>query len=222
MKLSQFVEDFYVLDNGMVRAFLIKSETEALLIDALFKKDEVLAESRKITDLPLRLLLTHGDRDHSEGACYFQEVYLHPNDFDMLDEKIIKHPLKEGDQLKIASYDFKVIELFGHTKGSIALFDETKGLLISGDSIQKTGPIYMFGAHRSLDDYIKSLAKLLKIKDKVKIILPSHHTYPLDNSYIEKNFCDALELKEGKIKGVKTTTMPCLTYTGSKGTMFYY
>ena len=37
---------------------------------------------------------------------------------------------------------------------------ERAGLLISGDSIQKEGPIYMFGSYRNLDRYIESLRRL--------------------------------------------------------------
>lgn len=222
MEIKELYEDLFVIDNGMVRAFLIKGNDEALLVDALFKKDQILDEVRKITDQPLKLVLTHGDKDHSEGAIYFKECFLNEKDFDLLDAHIRKHPLKEGDVLKAGTYEFTVLEIPGHTKGSIAFFDKEKGLLISGDSIQKEGPIFMFGEHRDLDAYIKSQEKLLKIKDEIKVILSSHHDYPIDNSYIEKNLLDAIALKEGKLTGEKTTSMPCLTYQGEKGTKFYF
>ena len=222
METKELYEDLFVIDSDMVRAFLIRGKDEALLIDALFEKDHILDEIKKITNKPLKLVLTHGDKDHSEGGIYFKECFLHEKDFELLDPRIRKYPLKEGDVLKVGTYEFTVLEIPGHTRGSIAFFDKEKGLLISGDSIQKEGPIFIFGEHRDLDAYIKSQEKLLKIKDKIKVILPSHHDYPIDNSYIEKNLLDAIALKEGKLKGEKTTAMPCLTYQGEKGTKFYY
>ena len=54
----------------------------------------------------------------------------------------------------------------GHTYGSVALIDWEKKLLLPGDTVQKEGPIYMFGLHRNLDLYIESLERLLKIRDR--------------------------------------------------------
>ena len=54
----------------------------------------------------------------------------------------------------------------------MALIDWEKKLLLPGDTVQKEGPIYMFGLHRNLDLYIESLERLLKIRDRIETILP--------------------------------------------------
>ena len=61
--------------------------------------------------------------------------------------------------IEIGDYCFEVIEIPGHTYGSIAFLDIQKKLLIVGDTVQ-LGPIYMFDEHRNLDLYIHSLEKL--------------------------------------------------------------
>ncbi len=222
MEVKEFLKDLYVIDNGHVRCFLIVGKENALLIDTLFKQDDVFSEVKKLTDNPVTVVLTHGDGDHFGGVAPFKECYLHHNDFDLVKEDVLKHAVKENDTFDVGDYHFQVIEIPGHTNGSIALFDKEKGLLISGDSLQKEGPIFMFGEHRDLDKYIESHKKLLAMKDEIKTVLPSHHEYPIDNSYIEKNLLDAIDLKDGKLEGVKTTDRPCLTYTGKNGTSFYF
>ena len=66
--------------------------------------------------------------------------------------------LKEKDLIEIGDYCFEVIEIPGHTYGSIAFLDIQKKLLIVGDTVQ-LGPIYMFGEHRNLDRKIKYISK---------------------------------------------------------------
>ena len=51
------MENFYILDDGRVRQFLITGEDEALLIDTGFEDSHVYEAVRKITDLPVRVVL---------------------------------------------------------------------------------------------------------------------------------------------------------------------
>ena len=86
--------------------------------------------------------------------------------------------------------------------------DREKKLLLPGDSVQKEGPIFMFGAHRNLDLYIESQKKLCGIADQAVTILPCHHDCPIGPEYMEKNLKDAIDLKAGKLKGKKHPFMP--------------
>lgn len=79
----------------------------------------------------------------------------------------------------------------------------------------------MFGEHRNLDLYIKSQKKLLGLQDKIETILPCHHEYPIDPSFIEKNLLDAEALRRGELEGEKHPFMPCYSYKG-RWTEFYY
>lgn len=60
---------------------LVVGTKRAAMIDAGFGIDrELLTEIRKITNLPVICLLTHGDPDHTGGAELFDQVYLNPAD----------------------------------------------------------------------------------------------------------------------------------------------
>lgn len=139
----------------------------------------------------------------------------------MVQAPVELHPLEEGMKLACGGYHLEVIFLPGHTRGSVALWDRERRILFPGDSVQREGPIYMFGAHRNLDQYIASQEKLLALAGLVDTVLPSHHDCPIDPSYIEKNLLDARDLRAGRLAGQPHPTMPCRIYQG-RWTQFYY
>ena len=145
------MENFYILDDGRVRQFLITGDDEALLIDTGFEDSHVYEAVRKITDLPVRVILTHGDVDHAGGLKDFWKCCLHKADWHLVKGDIELEPLSEGDVFVCGGYRFETIEIPGHTYGSVAFIDREKKLLLPGDSVQKAGPVFMFGSHRNLD-----------------------------------------------------------------------
>ncbi|MBS5115058.1 MAG: MBL fold metallo-hydrolase [Erysipelotrichaceae bacterium] len=206
-------QDIYIFDDGKVREFLIIGQKKAVLIDTGFKDTHVIDLVKSMTSLPVQLIITHGNRDHIGDLEDFEECFIHQKDETLITCDIQKHYLKDGDMININDYHFKVIEILGHTYGSIALFDESRGLLIGGNSVQ-VGPIYMFGEHRNLDLYITSMEKLMKIQDKIQVILPSHHLYPITREYIEYCLNDAIKLKNGQLQGSTVNEMPCNCFKG--------
>ena len=161
-----FMENFYILDDGRVRQFLITGEEEALLIDTGFADGQVHQAVRRLTSLPVRVVLTHGDVDHAGGLKDFGEGFLHRADWHLVKDRVSLKPLEEGDVFLCGGYCLEVVEIPGHTYGSVALLDRERKLLLPGDSVQKGGPIFMFGDHRSLDLYIESQKKLCALADQ--------------------------------------------------------
>ena len=211
IKTTLFMENFYILDDERVRQFLITGEDKALLIDTGFEDSHVYEAVRQITDLPVEVIMTHGDMDHTGGLSDFGACRLHRADWHLVKDKTIRlEPLSEGDVFQCGGYCLRTIEIPGHTLGSTAFFDEEKGLLLSGDSVQKPGPIYMFGDWRSL-----------ALKDRIKTILPCHHEYPIGPEYIGYNLKDAEALKNGELTGERHPYLPCSSFRG-QWTEFYY
>lgn len=221
MQVTTLENQLHILDDGRVRAFLIAGGENALLIDTGFADSQVYEAVKSITDVPVTVLLTHADPDHAGGLPPFGACCSMEADWPMIPQGVSLHALNEGDEFLCGDYQLEVISIPGHTKGSVAFFDREKGLLISGDSVQKDGPIFMFGPHRNLDRYIESQKKLLDLAPSIRTILPSHHPCPIGPEYIEGNLQDALDLKAGKLPSQPHPELPCRIYQG-KTTIFLY
>ncbi len=221
IEIREYSDHFYILEEERVREFLMVGEKEALLIDTGFADSHVAKAVRQVTSLPVRLLLTHGDKDHIGGLEDFGECYLHEGDWHLIPQGIVLHPLREKQVFRCAGYRLEVVEIPGHTYGSVAFVDWEKRLMLPGDSVQKKGPIYMFGKHRNLDLYIESQKKLCGLMDRIDTILPCHHEYPVTPDWIEKNLADAQDLRDGKFTGTPHPVMNCYSYPGT-WTEFYY
>lgn len=213
-------EDLYMLDDGRVRQFLILGSNAALLLDTGFTDSDVLTAVRTVTDAPLQVLLTHGDLDHAGGLGNFEEAWLHEKDWNLVHASTRLHPLREGDTFCCGDWKLQVIEIPGHTYGSVAFADFEKKVLFSGDSVQKGGPIYLFGSHRNLNLYIQSERKLEAMACRFETIYPCHHFCPVTPDYIGKNWQDAEALQAGILPNEPTPGMPCRTYHG-RWTDFY-
>ncbi len=215
-------ENMYILDDGRVRCFLFIGKENALLVDAGFPDTDVVSKVKAITDLPIRLVLTHADGDHTGGVKAIGECSLHAKDMYLIKQDVVMHEIAEGDHICVGDYVFKVIHIPGHTYGSIALLDEKQRMIVTGDGVQENGPIYMFGEKRNFSMYIDSLRKLNSMTDCFDVIYPSHHVCPLGKEAIGKCLDDAVALFEGRITEYeKHVSMPCNIYHG-KYTSFFY
>lgn len=221
MKIIEYAEHLYILEDERVRQFLFVGEQEALLIDTGFADSHVFETVRAITDVPVQVLLTHGDPDHSGGVLDFGSGYLHEGDWPLIQSEVTLFPLKEGDTFCCAGYQLETIELPGHTKGSVAFLDKKRKWLFVGDTVQKEGPIYLFGDHRDLPMYLNSLQRLQRMADQFELIFPSHGLCPIDPIHIKQNWIDACALENHACKNKEHPTLPCKIYFG-RWTQFYY
>lgn len=220
IQVQKFWDGLSILYDGMVRQFLFTGEGEALLVDTGFAHSQVLAAVRTVTDAPVKVILTHADPDHAGGLGDFGEAWLHEKDWPLVKGNVKLHPLQEGDVFTCGDYRLEAIEIPGHTYGSVAFVDRAKKLLLPGDSVQKEGPIYLFGAHRSVDLYVESERKLLDRAAEFETILPCHHACPIGPEWIGRNLEDAVALKAGQLPSAPEPGMPCRTYRG-RWTQFY-
>ncbi|MCQ2572803.1 MAG: MBL fold metallo-hydrolase [Treponema sp.] len=215
MTVTKEPEGFFILDDGRVRCFLFVGENDALLIDTAFPDSNIIDEVKKITSLPVKVALTHGDMDHTGGLKDFGKCYVHGEDFKMIPDSIEKHELKEGDILTAGNCSLKVIHIPGHTYGSIAFLEEEKSFILTGDGVQKNGMIFMFGENRNFPLYLESLKKLRDLvkSRNIKKIYPSHSECPLPPEAAKKVLEDAENIYAGKIPMLKKHEFfPCNIY----------
>lgn len=205
MEIIPINQDTWRIEDGFVRFFLLAGRDSALLIDSGASSPEAKALAESLTSLPVTLVNTHGDGDHTAGNGAFSLFYAHPADVvgcglaaKFPEAEIL--PLEEGMVFELGGRDVEVIALPGHTAGSVALLDRRDRALYAGDSVQ-TEHIYMFGAHRSPEAFAASLEKLDAMRDRFDVIYASHGESAVPPEHISRVLKVWGQVQRGELQG---------------------
>ncbi|MEZ3487720.1 MAG: MBL fold metallo-hydrolase [Lachnospiraceae bacterium] len=87
--------------------------------------------------------------------------------------------VKDGDLFELGDYCFEVLEIPSHTLGSVALWEESKGWMFTGDVVltwEAWGHLTcgLLAPSASLVNYYQSLDRLSQFKERIRCIFPSH------------------------------------------------
>lgn len=219
-QVTKIFEHFWIIEENGVRSFLFEGNEKAMLVDTGFGTLDIRKITEELTGLPVFLVNTHTDKDHTGCNRDFKPVSMHPAEMEhyknMLPEGCSMEdvrPLWEGDIIDLGHWKFEVILTPGHTPGSIMLLERQKRMLISGDTIQD-GDIFLFGAGRNMPAFQFSLEKMAAMADAFDTIWPSHGSYPLTPDIIPKIQQGAKELLAGKLAEQEPPwPMPCKKYS---------
>lgn len=197
-------ENTYRIEDNGVRSLLFIGTEKALVVDSGFGASGSIKEQvEALTNKPVVLVNTHADGDHIGCNAQFETAHMHPAEmpyyFTTAEPDASVCALWEGDVIDIGGRSFEVVLIPGHTPGSIALIDREGRILISGDSVSDT-PVFMFGEVRSLNAYIASMKKLMKMQDLFDEIYPSHGPFPVAPAQIEKAHEAAVKLAAGELE----------------------
>lgn len=152
---------YHIQDCMGVCMTLLVGKDQALLIDAGYGLEDVSAYVRTLTDLPVRLILTHGHHDHVLGARWFPSYELHPDDFDdfcqytgeatrarvlsqasdkglsceddLLAAQLLMPIPLQPETVDLGGMTAQIISCPGHTPGSIIIYVPEYKLLITDD-----------------------------------------------------------------------------------------
>ncbi len=196
-------ENTWRFEDGHVRFFLFCGTERAALIDSGMNTPDARSIAEGLTDMPLILINTHADPDHTSGNGAFEEFYMSPaeeGNYRAHNGKGTILPVKEEDIIDLGGRSLEIIDIPGHTPGSIAILDEAGRVLVSGDTVQN-GNIFMFGEFRNIDRYIESLRHLAEYDGRYDVIYPMHGTFPVTPGLIPKLIDGAEEIKAGKAQG---------------------
>lgn len=178
-------------------SYLIRGDYKNILIDSGVDGNfEVLQKSLlllgfKVRDIDI-VINTHEHFDHMGANRYFQEhsiiaahrfaatkivsqdsfVTLYQSS-DLNEPSLKVHLwLENRSRFDLGNYSLEVVHTPGHTSGSICIYEITKKILFSGDTLFAGGTLSYISESGSLGDYIDSIA-LLETR-KVQNIYPGH------------------------------------------------
>lgn len=200
-KVTQFNENTWIIEEGFVRFFLLTGNSQALLIDSGMQVCKAKETAESITKLPLKIINSHGDRDHIGSNVQFETICMHQDETGHYKEnggsgKI--ETVKDGDEINLGDRPLEIIHIPGHTPGSIAVLDKKAKLLFGGDTVQKNSEIFMFGPGRDLQLYVKSLEKLSGMVEKFDTVLACHGEIPLKSDVVEKLLAGSRKVLAGQ------------------------
>ena len=149
--IIQIRPNVYLIDDaGDSTCYLITGSEYALLVDSVNGYEDLKAITKTLTDLPVIVVNTHGHGDHIYGNVYFEEAWLHPADFalydqffgyakDIMEQNNLKpcpvKALEIGQIFDLGSVQLEVVDLKGHTAGSVGLLDKAGRIIYTGDGL---------------------------------------------------------------------------------------
>ena len=183
-----------------VNIYLVEGKDSALLIDTGYGYGDLKAYVKTLTQLPIIVVNTHGHGDHNGNNSQFSKIYAHSADFNMLNASYNKEkrkkavasgeavappvlmPVKEGYIINLGDRKLEVIEVPGHTRGSICLLDTKNRILFAGDNTNSLVWLFLKDC-TPLEGYLKSLQKVAKRSNEFDTIMPGHNE-PLPTTFI--------------------------------------
>ena len=188
--MMQITEDVFKIE-AFGNVYLILKPTPFVIdSSAPNYKEEIKKEISKI--IPLSkikgVLLTHLHYDHAGNIDLFKNALIYASQREIND--FLKNPsdfffghdykktlrlIKDAKPLPKEIFGLKVINVMGHTRGSVAFLDEQRHLLFSGDTLFYDG----FGRidlPTSVPEKMHDSVMLLKdlIKEKHLDLMPGH------------------------------------------------
>jgi glyoxylase-like metal-dependent hydrolase (beta-lactamase superfamily II) len=217
--VTQIDETSWRINDDGAGIFVFAGDGKALVVDSGYGKGDLAGLVAELTGgLPVMLVNTHGDYDHTGANAQFDEAHMHPAEFaryrsehesrklsDGIKPKLL--PLWEGDVIGLGRRSFEVVLIPGHSPGSIALLDSQNRILIGGDTITDD-KVAMCEDWRNFDAYICSIEKLIGLRGRFDSIYTSHGSFPVGAEILDGLLAGAKSCRNGEIEGVDTDFIP--------------
>lgn len=207
LSVTPLEEGVWVIEtDDRTTMYLVEGSQSAVLIDTGTHPKELDRVVRRFTNKPLQVVLTHAHYDHAGGIRFFGEICLHPADTVLLnllpayDGKV--RFIREGDRFDLGGKELEVVEMPGHTPGSIVLIDRAAGVCYSGDAfgsgqvwlqVRPTGPLSL---------YLAAVRKMqLEAERGITKIYCGHYPYqrrPLGKEYLADMAALAESILDGR------------------------
>lgn len=115
-------------------------------------------------------------------------------------------PLRPGQIIDLGGRWFEVVEIPGHTPGSVCFLNAKEKLLFSGDSIIET-PVWLYLKHSlPVRIYLDALASIKERESEFETIFAGHPPYPVSRDHLNNLISCAREIVENVGVGEPTVT----------------
>ena len=200
-----------VRDSDNDKMFLLKGANKYALIDSGMGRGALKEYLSQFTGgMPIEVIFTHNHGDHiGQSDQFIRESVEHIGEADKAaleqllrnrgipDDVIANHVVAahDGDRIDLGDRSLVIYAAPGHTPGSLVVFDEQSGNLLTGDSFGSNSPtipdaLWLQWSTRPLDEYLATVKNCrANFRGKVKHIMTGHNDRPL----VGEKYLDNLE-----------------------------
>lgn len=197
---------WHIEDYADSSFYLVEGEEKALLIDTGMGGGSIMETVKSLTRLPVELALTHAHPDHMLHCDQFERFHMShkeesvlPVFLDMLPGKkdltadtvmSAATDIKHGDVIDLGGTEIEVIEVAGHSPGSVAYYDRRHRIIFSGDIL---GVWLQVPGALTISEYKEQLLRfdgiLENLRDQNIFFLGGHRrqegmAYPYGREYV--------------------------------------
>jgi len=189
----------FVFNPFQVNTYILSDETnECIIIDPgcneSFEEEALVDYIENMSLKPVLMITTHCHIDHVLGTKFCKEKYdidfaANVNDnfilnsvnesgilfgIEVKQQPLVDKLISEGEKIKFGNSELKVIDVPGHSPGSIVLYNENDGILITGDVLFKAsiGRTDLPGGH--LDTLLNGIKGKLLVLPGETVVYPGH------------------------------------------------
>ena len=218
----------WIVDQTQVYCYLVEGRDRAALIDTGTGLGNLKAFVSALTPKPLTVILTHGHGDHASAAALFDEVWLHPADWELVtahDTMEMKTGYARGimgpDYARVSEADFvrprtapylplshgQTFDLGGVTLEAVSLPGHTRGMTAILNREERTillgdacnTYVYLWlEESTSVEGYRQNLLRLKKREGDYDSIYLSHGPRVVEKALVDSVIAVCDDILAGK------------------------
>ena len=202
-----------IRDGSDVCEYLVIGDKEAMLIDTGYGIGDLKGFIETITDLPVKVYITHGHVDHASGTYPFEEVHM-----SHLDEKTFREhtvlsfrkenlersalqledkdylpedprtfiDITDGETVDLGDVHVEMIHVPGHTMGTFVPLILEDRIAMFGDATG-VGTLICLDQSASVKEYLNSLRHLKTYEPLYDTVLRQHGTCTSSKALLDEN-----------------------------------
>jgi glyoxylase-like metal-dependent hydrolase (beta-lactamase superfamily II) len=129
--------------------------------------------------------LTHEHAGHAGGSAAFPDALVVAHSLAAAKLRHGEEPLtrlraarapdvelSDGGAIRLGGFAFDVLHMPGHTSGSICLYERSRALIVTGDTVLARGSLPVVTQNGSSGEHLESLERLASLR--ARMLLPGH------------------------------------------------
>lgn len=164
---------FLINDDMMCSTYVIVGSKSALVIDAGISSNEELLFPliKKITNLPIKIVITHSHSDHVGHLFEFDNYYISKEELNNIKDQKIKDKaiiICDGDIFDLGGICIETYITKGHTAASTLFIDKENKIVFTGDQFGSGCGVWMqVNEALPLSVYVEEIDRLLDYLNKI-------------------------------------------------------